>query len=152
LQQQIVTGITKLHAMKLVRQKDTFYVIDGQKSVPLDSSCIVLFISSPQSEWYKEFVKQKMAIKWFFPVWTLAELQTCQRHCYPDLPIEMVQERYRICGGVARFAFYENYSIPMPYEMEIALSDIHAVCGVNLLERQQKSFHHLIRCPNNGGR
>jgi hypothetical protein len=101
---------------------------------------IVLFISSPHSEWYKDFVKQKMAIKWFFPVWTLAELQTCQRHCYPDLPIEMLQERYRICGGVARLVFHDEYSIPMPYEMQIALSDIHAVCGVRFVGDITKIF------------
>ena len=89
-----------------------------------------------------------MAIKWFFPVWTLAELQTCQRHCYPDLPIEMLQERHRICGGVVCFAFYENYSIPMPFEMQIALSDIHAVCGVRFVGEATKIFpssHTLLQ-------
>jgi DNA replication protein DnaC len=148
LQQQIVTIIRSFDALELVRQEDTFYVIDGQTSVPLASSCVVLFISSPHSEWYKEFVKQKMATKWFFPVWTLAELQTCQRHCYPDLPMEMLQERHRICGGVARFVFYENYSIPVPYEMQIALSDIHAVCGVRYVGETTKIFpssHTLLQ-------
>jgi hypothetical protein len=153
LQQQIVTKITRLHALKLVRQKDTFYVIDGQKSVPLYSCCIVMFISSPHSEWYKEFVKQKMAIKWFFPVWTLAELQTCQRHCYPDLPIEMLPERYRICAGVAHFAFYENYSIPMPFEMQICFEG-HSCCLRGQICRRGNKHLSIISyaAANIGGR
>ena len=81
LQQQLVTRTTKLDAEGLVRQQDTFYVIDGQ-TTPMPSSCIVLFISSPRSGQYKEFVKQKSAKEWYFPVWTLEELRACQRYCY----------------------------------------------------------------------
>jgi Crinkler effector protein N-terminal domain len=130
LEQQTVTTTTLDDAAGLVRQKDTFYIIDGRTSVPLVSSCVVLFISSPRSEEYKAFVKQKKAKKWYFPVWTLAELQTCQHHCYPDLPTGMLQERHRIYGGVARFVFHDDYSIPVPLEMESALNDVNAVCRV----------------------
>jgi hypothetical protein len=66
-------------------------------------SCIALFISSPRSKHYKEFVKQKMAKEWYFPVWTWEELQVCQSQCYPDLSNEILTERYRVCEGVARF-------------------------------------------------
>jgi Crinkler effector protein N-terminal domain len=68
LQRQVVTRITNFDAEGLVHEEDTFYVIDGSESVPLLSSCVVLFISSPHSKWYKKFVKQKMAKKWYFPV------------------------------------------------------------------------------------
>lgn len=130
LQHQLVIRTTKLDAEGLVREQDTLYIIDGRTSEPLVSSCVVLFISSPCSEWYKEFVKQKMAKEWYFPVWTLAELQTCQCHCYPVLPIETLQERHRICGGVARFVFHKDYSIPIPKKMRGALNDVNAVRGV----------------------
>jgi hypothetical protein len=140
LQQQIVTRTTQFEAEGLVREKDTFYVIDGKTSEPLASSCVVLFISSPRSDWYKTFVKQKMAKEWYFPVWTLDELQTCQRHCYPDLPFEMLQERYRICGGVARFVFHNDYSIPVPTIMEIALADVDAVRGVRNIGNPTRIF------------
>ncbi|KAJ1339508.1 hypothetical protein BSLG_005867 [Batrachochytrium salamandrivorans] len=46
-----------------------------------------------------------MAKEWYFPVWTLDELQACRRHCYPDVPIETINERYRMYGGVARSVF-----------------------------------------------
>ncbi|KAJ8330811.1 squalene synthetase-like protein [Batrachochytrium dendrobatidis] len=82
-------------------------------------------MSSPQSERYKEFVKQKMARQWYFPVWTLDELQACRRHCYPDVPIETINERYRMYGGVARSVF-DIVSNPM----EKALADVDAVKGV----------------------
>ena len=130
LQQQVVTRSTKFDAEGLVREQDTFYIIDGRYSQPLVSSCVVLFISPPSSRWFKEFVKQKMAMEWYFPVWTLAELQNCQRHCYPALRIELLQERHRICGGVGRFIFHKNYSIPVPKKMQSALADVDAVRGV----------------------
>jgi hypothetical protein len=136
LQQKMVTRTTKLDAEGLVREQDTFYVIDGRTSEPLVSSCVVLFISSPRSEWYKEFVKQKMAKEWYFPVWTLDELQTCQRHCYPDLRIETLQERHRIYGGVARFVFHKN----LAKIMENALADVDAVRGVRNIGNPTKIF------------
>jgi Crinkler effector protein N-terminal domain len=148
LQQQVVTRITTYDVEGLVQEEDTFYVIDGQTSVPLISSCVVLFISSPRSEEYKAFVKQKKAKKWYFPVWTLAELQTCQRHCYPDLPTEMLQERHRIYGGVARFVFHDDYSILIPKEMQSALNDVDAICGVKYVGETTSIFpssHTLLQ-------
>jgi hypothetical protein len=71
-------------------------------------------------------VKQKRAKEWYFPVWTLDELQACQRHCYPNLSIKTLQERHRIYGGVARFVFQED----LPNIMEQALADVDAVKGV----------------------
>lgn len=148
LQQQLVTELSKLEAAVVVREQDTFYVIDGRPSEPLLSSCVALFISSPRSEWYKEFVKQKMAKDWYFPVWTLAQLQACQRHCYPDLSIEMLQERYRVCGGVARFVFHKDYSIPVPKKMRSAFNDVDAVRGVKYVGETTNIFpesHTLLQ-------
>ena len=55
LQRQTVTQVTMDDAEKLVLKDDTFYVIDGRNSEPLLSTCVVMFISSPCSEWYKFF-------------------------------------------------------------------------------------------------
>jgi DNA replication protein DnaC len=41
LQQQIVTSIAYPRTAELVRQQDTFYIIDGQTSEPFDSPCKV---------------------------------------------------------------------------------------------------------------
>ncbi|EGF76718.1 hypothetical protein BATDEDRAFT_28329 [Batrachochytrium dendrobatidis JAM81] len=123
LQQQLVTELG-LEVANTVWKQDTLYVVDGH-TTPRSSCCIVLFMSSPQSEGYKEFVKQKMAKEWDFPVWTLDELQTCRRHCYPDVPIDTINERYRMYGGVARSVF-DIVSNPM----EKALTDVDTVKGV----------------------
>jgi hypothetical protein len=56
----------------------------------------------------------------------LDELQTCQSQGYPDLSIEILKERYRVCGGVACFVFHKDYSIPV----KSALNDTDAVRGV----------------------
>lgn len=147
LQTRIVTEL-KLDASQMVRQQDTFYIIDGQSSTYLISSCTTLFISSPRSQQYKEFVKQKMAKEWYSPVWTLVELQSCQSQCYPDLSIGILKERYRVCGGVARFVFHKDYRIPVPKKMKSALNDTNAVRGVRYVGETTNIFpesHSLLQ-------
>ena len=147
LKQIIVTRIEKLEAEGLVREQDSFYVVDGQ-TTPMPSSCIVLFISSPRCEQYKQFVKQKMAYDWYFPVWTFDELQTCQSYCYPDLPIETLKERTRIYGGVARFVFHMDYSIIVPKKMKSALIDANVARGVKYVGETTDIFpesHTLLQ-------
>ena len=128
LENQTAVEVEHLEAKKLVRQQDTLYIIDGQ-TTPMSSSCITLFISSPRSQQYKEFVKQKMAKEWYFPVWNTEELQSCQIQCYPNLSIEMLHERLRIYGGVARVVFFRDYSTEQT-TMNSALADTDAVKGV----------------------
>jgi hypothetical protein len=147
LENQTAVELEHLEAKALVRQQDTLYIIDGQ-TTPMSSSCIALFISSPRSKQYKEFVKQKMAKEWYFPVWTLEELQSCQIQCYPDLSIEILTERYRVCGGVARFVFHKDYSIPVPKKMKSALNDTNAVRGVKYVGETTDIFpesHSLLQ-------
>jgi hypothetical protein len=104
LHNQVVTKTSKFDAEEFVWEQDTFYVIDGQNSEQLVPSCIVLFISSPSSEYYKEYIKQRKAVEWYFPVWTFDELEKCRNYCYPNLPIDTLKKKHLIYGGVARFA------------------------------------------------
>jgi hypothetical protein len=136
LQQLIVTRIPPFEALNLVEVQDTLYIIDGL-TTPLPSTCITLFISSPRSEDYKEFVKQTKANKWFFPVWNLHELQNCRRQCYPDLSIAILKEKYRIYGGVARAVFDKD---PETNTMEEAIADVNAVKGVQCIGIPTKIF------------
>jgi len=126
----IVTRIVQLDAEGLVREPETFYIVDGRDSIPLPSSCVTMFISSPRSGQYKEYVKQKMATEWFFPVWTIEELQKCYNLCYQALPENSFLERIRIYGGVARYVFHKDFSLAVPKKMAAALSDVNAVRGV----------------------
>jgi hypothetical protein len=129
LENSTAVALGLLQARPLVFQKDTLYIIDGPSN-PLSSACITLYISSPRSDQYKSFVKQEGATEWYFPVWTIDELQTCQCQCYPDLSIEILTERFRVYGGVARIVFDQDYSIKFPKTMEHALADVNAVKAV----------------------
>ena len=79
----------------------------------------------PRSVHYKEFVKQRKAVKWYFPVWTFDELEKCQNYCYPDLSIDTLKKCHLLYGGVARFIFDIRSDA-----MEEALADVDAVKGV----------------------
>ena len=113
-----------------VREKETFYVVDGRYASPLPASCVTMFISSPRSGQYKDYVKQKMATEWFLPVWTSEELQKCYTLCYQELPEKFFLERHRIYGGVARYVFHKDFNLAVPKKMAAALSYVNAVRGV----------------------
>ncbi|KAG9416836.1 hypothetical protein AC1031_001228 [Aphanomyces cochlioides] len=102
LENFIVFAEESFGLQNLLDDRDTFYIIDGMKSVPVSSSCSVLYIACPQSKEYKEFVKQRKAKEWFMPVWTLSELDACRKSCYPRFDMKTLDDRYRIFGGIAR--------------------------------------------------
>jgi hypothetical protein len=54
--------------------------------------------------------------------------------------MEMLQERHQIYGGVDRFVFHEDYSIPVPMEIDSALSDVDAVSVVKYVGETTKIF------------
>jgi len=145
LEEHDVVELDYLEPAVLVRDKDTFYVVDGRYSYPLSASCITLFISSPRSDHFKDYVKQQKATVWYFPVWTLEELSICRRSCYPLFPQNVLAERFRVYGGVARFAFYDfktgvPYARKDPVEMETALADVNAVKSLRAVGSPSKMF------------
>jgi len=130
LEQKCVFDCRQEDALDIVDEPSTLYVMDGKLSIPLDSNCVTLFISSPRSEFYKEFVKQKKARQWYFPIWTKEELDECRSKCYPYLPANICNERYRVYGGVARYFFDDDESKNPVDDMEAKLRDLDAVKGV----------------------
>ncbi|KAJ3248153.1 hypothetical protein HDU77_008236 [Chytriomyces hyalinus] len=128
---------SKFDADEIVREPGTFYIIDGCYSQPaLSSSCVTLFIGSPQSDHYKHFVKQRKAFEWYFPTWALDELKSCRNSCYVNLPMSTLLERYRTYGGVARSIFYPDHLD----DMEAALTDVETVKGVRDIGNLTKMF------------
>ncbi|KAH9117898.1 hypothetical protein LEN26_012362 [Aphanomyces euteiches] len=91
----------------------TFYIIDGEDSVPLHSACVALFISSPRSKTYQKFMVQKGGFQWVFPIWTVDELDDCRELCFPGCDKKSFENRYRIFGGVARPIFNGNGELMM---------------------------------------
>ncbi|KAI3630238.1 hypothetical protein MIR68_011673 [Amoeboaphelidium protococcarum] len=127
------------------KRKDTFYVVDGRYTYPLPSSCTTLFISSPRSDHFKDFVKPQKATVWYFPVWTLEELSTCRQKCYPSFPPDVLAERFHVYGGVARFAFYDfkagaPYVRKDPLEMQTVLADASAVKSLRAIGLPSEMF------------
>ncbi|KAF0727977.1 hypothetical protein Ae201684P_009436 [Aphanomyces euteiches] len=139
-----VCGVERADIRNLVQDPGTLYIIDGKDSVPVPSLCVVLFIASPRSVQYQEFVKQKKAQEWFLPVWTLNELYECRQECYPHFNITTLDDRYRIFGGVARPAFRTDAKM---LDMDAALIDVDAVkCVRNIAAptRIYQNAHMLL--------
>jgi hypothetical protein len=61
---------------------ETFYVIDGHDADPVHSLCLTLFISSPQSNNFKDWYFHQQIEPWYFLVWSLEELCNCQEQRY----------------------------------------------------------------------
>ena len=146
LEKCVVTRITQFDAEGFVREPISFYVVDGRDASPLSSSsCVCLFLSSPRSENFKDYVKQRKAQVWYFPIWTYEELETCRTLCYSVFPKNILLERYRVYGGVARFMFIDcrlgnEYVRKDPTDMEAALADVEAVKGVRAVGHPTKIF------------
>ena len=146
LEKQVVMGPEDFRPFAdLIREEESFYVVDGRDSDPSPSSCVTLFISSPRSDPFKHFVKQQKATVWYFPVWTLEELSICWRSCYPLFPQIVLAERFRVYGGVARFVFFDfkagvPYARKDPVEMETALADVNAVRSLRAVGLPSKMF------------
>jgi hypothetical protein len=129
--------------------RETFYLVDGQNSVPRISTCTTMFISSPRSSEYKEFVKQRKAREWFFPVWSISEVSLCRMHCYPGLSIVSMQKRFNVYGGIARYIFFDNGEAMHP-KMKNVLCDLDAIRGVKSIGvpsniyRESHTLLHMI--------
>ena len=69
----------------------------------------------------------------------------------------MLNERYRIYGGVARFVFDDNYTTSMPKDMATALGNEDAVRGVEYVGEMTRISHashtllHIIVGTNEDG-
>ncbi|KAJ3237550.1 hypothetical protein HDU77_011646 [Chytriomyces hyalinus] len=155
LEKQIVSELTS--HMLLVDDAQTLYIIDGCGSQASPSSCVTLFIASPRSKEYKEFVKQRKPCKWYYPIWTKAELEDCRVKCYPNIPEELLEKRYKACGGVARFVLDTDKSIGIPTALTHALSDVNAVMAVkqaveptDIFPLSHSLVHMLVGTDENG--
>ncbi|KAJ3405850.1 hypothetical protein HDU80_000682 [Chytriomyces hyalinus] len=114
LEKQTVSELTNQEAGVLTDDPQTLYIIDGFKSAARPSTCVTLYIALPCSEEYKEFVKQKKPRQWSCPIWTKAELEDCRAKCYPTISKELLEERYRVGGGDARFVLATDPYIGVP--------------------------------------
>jgi hypothetical protein len=109
------------------RNPETFYVLDGLDADPVHSECLTLFISSPRSNIFKDWYTHAQTEPWYFPVWSLEELQECRKHCYPTISCDVVDGRYEKYGGNARYVFWPEGDPPF---IEGVVSDPDARKGI----------------------
>ncbi|KAI8822307.1 hypothetical protein BJ741DRAFT_635875 [Chytriomyces cf. hyalinus JEL632] len=145
LENQSVHRVTEEEAENFVRQSETLYVIDGHDSPSLLSTCVSVFIAAPGSSDYQQFLKHHHLLECCFPVWTKDELTACRKQCNSNILEEMMLERLRIYGGMARAIFASDLSLP-PADMEAALADPIAVARIRNLgvHRGLKGRVHLL--------
>jgi hypothetical protein len=107
-----VGHIDRNTALTIASLPDTFYVLDGLDASPVHSECLTLFISSPQSNIFKDWHYHAQIVPRYFPVWSLEELRQCRIYCYPTISQEVVDRRYERYGGIARYVFWPNEEPP----------------------------------------
>ncbi|KAJ3226280.1 hypothetical protein HDU78_010402 [Chytriomyces hyalinus] len=125
-----VFSVTPREAQDIVYESETLYIIDGD-ALPLQRVCVTLFIGSPLSKVFLQYIERKMPVEWHFPVWTLAELEECHLKCYSTIPIRQVRERYGFCGGVPQIVFDPNTATNIPARIVAALADVNALEALN---------------------
>jgi hypothetical protein len=120
------------------------YIVDGM--TPRDAKAFTLFVSWPNRDCVYEWTKSESST-WYFPTWTLKELELMRTHCYGgrsvpisaasaliDLTDEELRKRFDATGGIPRFIFDEVNWQKLPDAMDDAAFSIAAVFGIAHLD------------------
>ncbi|KAF0488607.1 rxlr effector candidate protein [Gigaspora margarita] len=86
-----------------LRSQETWYLVDGVTPEDVEAKTIIAL--SPQRIKKDEFQEfDKIIVKRFYMgSWSLNELIICQKHVYPNVPVDLMIELYRKAGGVPRY-------------------------------------------------
>ncbi|KAI8829219.1 hypothetical protein BJ741DRAFT_569414 [Chytriomyces cf. hyalinus JEL632] len=145
LVKQEVYHVEDEEAAKLVRESKTLYIITATEIPAIPSSCVTIFMASPVSEEYQQFVKKTRILKLCFPVWTELELKACRKYCYPDVPEELVLKRLWLFSGIPRYIFQSGLSVTHA-NLEAALKDEDAATRIAnvALDREMNGNVHML--------
>ncbi|KAJ3231730.1 hypothetical protein HDU78_007554 [Chytriomyces hyalinus] len=145
LVKQEVFHVEDVEAAKLVRESNTLYIITATDIPVIPSSCVTLFIASPVSEEYQQFVNKARILKLCFPVWTELELNACRKYCYPDVPEELLLKRLWLFGGIPQYIFQSGLLVTHD-DLEAALADKHAANRIRnvALDREMNGNVHML--------
>jgi hypothetical protein len=152
IEKQEASELFGSYALQVIKQCD-FYVVDGMSAHPIHTPAPTLFIASPPTDSYGDYVKQNKALQFCFPIWTIDELEKCRTVCYPEVSKKALESRYEIYGGIARTIFgqfiLEPNQLVSMIQMEGALSNFEAVKGIRVVREPtaiHKESHTLIHC------
>jgi len=88
--------------------ESSWYLSDPDAKPQELLSLRTVVLVSPNYERTKEFMKLSgLAQQIFMPVWKVDELLDCQCAVFPDVPSDVVKQRFAEVGGVARAVFDE---------------------------------------------
>lgn len=117
---------------------------DENDSHPLESNVFTIVASSPLEKHYKA-LKKKGALRYYFPCWSLEELQQAM----PGMDALQLEERWQKWGGIPRFVFTAAQHM-------LAADLQKAITGLNLSlvfkymktpeisEEDQKMISHIL--------
>lgn len=148
-----------LHSISAVNNIDTLYLFDpaggrGPAREPLRCAAFTLICASPNPAHYHNFMKHTSEStvrpgKAYMPQPSLEELQEMRTACFTTISADVVDERFALFGGVARFAFAD----PEDHEQNvIALRSAVGACSaesvvdsIREVEAQNDVSHRLVR-------
>lgn len=88
----------------LITDKISWHIVDGHK--PSNFQFRVLLICSPRLDYYDSF--QKKAIRYYMPVWSYGEIESCRAKFYNDnLDSILTRQLFDIWGGVPRYVLFK---------------------------------------------
>ena len=85
----------------ILQQPDTWYLVDSFPR-PGEYASVIVLVSSPRKDNYKEFGKYDGIEIFYMPPWSKEELELCGKRLFPDIDVFEVFTRF---GGVPRFIF-----------------------------------------------
>ena len=95
--------------------KSSWYIVDTCEPFTVDAGGNALLITSPKEERYKEWAKQRSAVKFYIPNWTEEELEECRQLLYSDvdkeIPAELSKDAPRLrteCFGLIPRVVFER--------------------------------------------
>ena len=79
----------------------TVLIVDGME--PPTVRAVTLLVTSPRKDVWHDFYKTGGCARYYFPVFSLDEIQHCRRICFPEIDESGVLERFERWGGIPRY-------------------------------------------------
>lgn len=136
-------------------QPSTLLITDSMESTP-SVRAFTIFITSPARQRWRQLSTLEDCLSLVFPVFSEAEVERMRQSCFPDVPKEEANERFKKWGGIPRYvlAKVDTSSQAM---LQSALTSLQPETVWQLLKEDghapsigQYSDHGLLHLKNKG--
>jgi hypothetical protein len=143
-------------ASSVLRDMSTVLICDGV--MPPICSAFTVLITSPVRERWKEFEKCADALRLFFPVFSLCEIDAMWRACFPRLSgaeAEVgVQRRFEKWGGIPRYVLSklgeDSQELLDNAVTKVNINELFNKLGARELESDIDTSHRLVHFKTAG--